>query len=184
MKYVTRNEILDYVSYEEQRDMIRAEAMRIKEPLRIHLGDFITFLFETKETVRYQIQEMMRIEHIVKESEIQHEIDTYNQLLGGPDELGCTLLIEIDDPVARDTKLKELMGLPKKLYLTLAAGDKIYAAYDPAQIGEDRLSAVQYLTFKTHGKSLRTIGADHPQFTLETELTPPQLAALAKIPAI
>ncbi len=181
MKQVTRKEILDYVTYEEQRENIRAEIIELKVPLRVHLGENLTFLFETKETVRYQVQEMMRIEKIVKEAAIQHEIDTYNKLLGGPGELGCTLLIEIDEPGERDVKLKELLGLPEKLYLTLTDGEKVYASFDSAQIGEDRLSAVQYLTFKTNGKRPVAIGSEHSNLQLEVDLSEPQKEALAKI---
>lgn len=182
MKTVTREEIIDYVTYEEQRDQIRADMMKLKDTLRIHLGDYLTFLFETKDTVRYQIQEMMRIERIVKESDIQHEIDTYNELLGAPGEIGCSLLIEIDDPAVRDVKLKELMGLPEKLYLKLEDGGKVFATFNPSQVGEDRLSSVQYLAFKTEGKAPVAIGAEHPSLTLEEALNADQKAALAAIP--
>lgn len=181
MKLVTREEIMDYVTYEERREGIRAEVMELKKTLRVHLGSVLTFLFETKTTVRYQIQEMMRIEKIVKEADIQHEIDTYNQLLGKPGEVGCTLLIEIDDPAERDVKLKELLGLPEKLYLTLTDGKKVYASFDSAQIGEDRLSAVQYLTFKTNGKQPVAIGSEHANLQLEVDLSKVQKEALAKI---
>ena len=181
MKQITREEILDYVTYEEQRETIRAEIIELKVPLRVHLGDYLTFLFETKETVRYQIQEMMRIEKIVKEADIQHEIDTYNKLLGEPGEVGCTLLIEIDDPAERDIKLRELLGLPEKLYLTLENGENVYASFDPAQIGEDRLSAVQYLTFKTNGKKPVAIGSEHSNLELEVDLSKAQKEALSKI---
>lgn len=181
MKIVKREEILDYVTYDESRDAFRAEIMTLKDSLRIHLGDILTFLFENKETVRYQIQEMMRIERIVKEADIQHEIDTYNQLLGGPGEIGCTLLIEIDDPAVRNVKLKELMGLPEKLYLVLEDNQKVYAGYDEAQVGDDRLSSVQYLMFKTDGKVPVAIGCSHEKLKLEAALTKPQKEALAKI---
>ena len=79
---VARSELLDYQTYDDQRDGLRDEIMRIKQPRRIHLGDELTFLFENTETIRYQIQEMMRAERIVKEAAIQHELDTYNGLLG------------------------------------------------------------------------------------------------------
>ena len=105
MKRVTRQEILDYVTYEEQRDKFRKNIMKIKELRRINVAGVLSFLFENTDTVRYQIQEMIRVERIVKETDIQHEINTYNELLGDSGELGCTLLIEIDDPDERDEKL-------------------------------------------------------------------------------
>ena len=101
MKHVSRKEILDYVTYEDQRSEIREKIMKIKELRRINVGGILSFLFENIDTVRYQIQEMIRVERIVKEADIHHEIKTYNELLGKPGELGCTLLIEIDDPTER-----------------------------------------------------------------------------------
>src|SRR5262245_56371981 len=98
MKPVERNEIVDYATYEDMRDKFRREVIDVKAPRRIHVGEYITLLFENHTTVRYQIQEMMRAERIVRESDIRHEIDTYNELLGKDGELGCTLLIEITDP--------------------------------------------------------------------------------------
>ena len=97
MKLVTRQEILDYVTYEEQRDKFRKKIMKIKELRRINVAGVLSFLFENTDTVRYQIQEMIRVERMVKETDILHEIKTYNELLGDSGELGCTLLIEIDD---------------------------------------------------------------------------------------
>ena len=93
MKHVSRKEILDYVTYEDQRSEVRENIMKIKEVRRINIGGVLSFLFENKDTVRYQIQEMMRVERIVKEADIQHEIKTYNEILGKSGELGCTLLI-------------------------------------------------------------------------------------------
>ena len=82
MKRVTRQEILDYVTYEEQRAIFRKKIMKIKKLRRINVAGVLSFLFENTDTVRYQIQEMMRVERMVKETDIQHEINTYNELLG------------------------------------------------------------------------------------------------------
>jgi hypothetical protein len=106
VKPVIRSEILDYVTWSEQREQAMPKVLAIKQRRRIHLGKYLTFLFENADTVRYQIQEMVRVEKMVKEAEIQHEIATYNELLGGAGELGCTLLIEIDDKSVRDMKLR------------------------------------------------------------------------------
>ena len=94
MKRVQRSELLDFVTYGERRDAIRASAMKAKDLRRIHLGPNLTFLFENAETVRYQVQEMIRSEQMVREADIQHELDTYNALLGGEGDLGATLLID------------------------------------------------------------------------------------------
>lgn len=178
MNLVTRDEVLDYVTYEDRRDSIRDKVMEVKRPRRIHLGEYLTFLFENHETIHYQIQEMVRIEKIVKEADIQHEIDTYNQILGDAGNIGCTLLIEINDKAERDVKLRELMGLPEKIYLVLVNGAKVYAEYDPLQVGEDRLSSVQYLTFLTQGIRPVALGVEHPKLREEVLLTGEQQVAL------
>ena len=145
MKHVSRKEILDYVTYEEQRDKIRKKIMKIKELRRINVGGVLSFLFENTDTVRYQIQEMIRVERIVKETDILHEIKTYNELLGDSGEMGCTLLIEIDDPDEREEKLTQWLELPKHLYLSLEDETRIMASFDERQIGDARLSSVQYI---------------------------------------
>src|SRR5262245_26599066 len=103
MRKVQRTDILDYETYGEQRDELRRVAMAEKDRRRVHVGESLTFLFENTATMRYQILEMVRAERIVKEKDIQHEIDTYNEVLGGEGELGATLLIEIDDRAERDS---------------------------------------------------------------------------------
>ena len=181
MSKIDRSSIVDFVTYEDRRDEIRQQILAVKRPRRIHLGEYLTFLFENSDTMRYQVQEMMRAERIVRERDIQHEIDTYNEVLGDVGELGCTLLIEIDDPEKRDVKLVRWMGLPEALYLRLEDGETVGAQYDARQVGETRLSSVQYLKFSTGGRKPVAIGSsfDDDEVGLEQELTSEQAAALA-----
>lgn len=178
MKKVERSEILDYVTYEEQRAEIRANAMRAKDLRRIHLGENLTFLFENTETVRYQILEMVRAEKIVKEADILHEIKTYNELIGNQGELGCTLLVEIADPAERAEKLTKWVGLPEKLYLKFADGTRSFAQVDERQNEDEKISSVQFLKFVCGDKKPVAIGCDHPENLIETNLTDEQFAAL------
>jgi hypothetical protein len=182
MKTVERSEILDYVSYEEQRDAIRAAVMRAKDVRRVHVGRHLTFLFENHETIRYQVLEMTRAERMVREADILHEIDTYNELLGQGGDLGCTLLIEIDDPAERAVKLGEWLSLTRQLYAKLEDGTKVRPAFDPRQVGDGRLSAVQYLKFPVGGRVPVAIGCDHgdPEARGETPLAPEQREALRR----
>jgi hypothetical protein len=178
MAGVQRTEIIDYVTYEAQRQAIRKEVMGIKRPRRIHVGDDLTFLLENAATIRYQIQEMMRTEHIVKESDIQREIDTYNELLGKAGALGCTLLIEIDDEAKRAIKLREWLDLPAHLYIEVAGGVRVSATFDVRQVGEDRLSSVQYLKFDLKGRRALALGSSLPALLLHCELSHEQGEAL------
>jgi hypothetical protein len=179
MKPVERASILDYVTYEERREGLRARILTEKARRRVHIGGALTLLFENTDTVRYQIQEMVRVERLVKEAAIQHEIETYNELLGGEGELGCTLLIEIDDPDERAVKLRAWLELPWHIYALLENGERVYATFDARQIGEERLSSVQYIKFPTRGRVPVAVGCDLQSFTVETKLAPDQRAALA-----
>ena len=180
MKPVERAEILDYVTYQEGRDAFREEIFGVKAARRVHIGEYLTLLFENHLTMRYQIQEMVRAERIVKEADIQHEIDTYNEVLGGDGEFGCTLLIEIDDPAIRDVKLKEWWWLPEKMYLLLDDGTRVWATFDERQRGDDRVSSVQYMKFNTDGQVPVAAGADLPELQAKTPLTDEQREALRK----
>jgi len=176
--HVRREEIVDYQTYEDNRGEIRSGAMAIKAPRRIHVGEHLTFLFENHDTMRYQIQEIMRAEKIVREDAIAEELDTYNGLLGGTGQLGCTLLIEIDNEDKRRRMLTAWLGLQEHLYALDHDGNRSYAGFDPSQVGTDRLSAVQYLTFDLSTPPV-ALGCDFPGMVLETNLDEAQRVALA-----
>jgi hypothetical protein len=178
MKPLDRTEILDHGAYDQQREAFRAQVMKIKESRRVHIGDHLTLLFENRVTIRYQIQEMMRAEWIVREEDILHEIETYNELLGKEGEIGCTLLIEIEDAEVRNEKLKAWWSLPEKIYVLCDDGSRITAAFDPRQRGDGRLSSVQYLKFDTGGRIPVSVGVDLPDYRVETRLTGDQKQAL------
>ena len=180
MRRVARSDVLDWVTYDERREEIRASAMAAKDRRRVELGDHLVFLFENFETVLYQIQEMMRAERIVREADVQHEIDTYNELLGGPGEIGCTLLISIEEAESRAARLRAWLTLPEHLFVRLPDGRQVRARFDARQRGEDRLSSVQYLKFATSGEVPVAVGADHKALRGEATLTEDQRAALAE----
>lgn len=178
MKAVTRDEILDYVTYSEQRHAIRDEAMAAKAVRRIHVGDVLTFLFENRATIRYQILEMVRIEQMVREADIKHELDTYNELLGGDGELGCTMMVEIDDVATRDDKLRQWLDLPEGTYVELDNGERIHPTFDSRQKGTDKVSSVQFLKFDTGGAVPVAVGVEIDGLVAQTKLTEAQRSAL------
>jgi hypothetical protein len=180
MRRVLREDLLDWVTYDERRAELRLPAMAEKDRRRVVLGEHLTFLFENFTTVRYQIQEMMRIERIVREADILHEIETYNELLGGPGELGCTLLIAVEDPASRATRLREWLGLPERVYVKLGDGRRVRARFDARQRGEDRLSSVQYIKFATGGETPVAVGTDLQALSGEVLLSMEQRSALAE----
>jgi Protein of unknown function (DUF3501) len=180
VKPVGREEILDLVTYGEQREAIRASAMRAKDLRRVHVGPHLTFLFENPETVRYQVLEMVRAEQIVREADIRHELDTYNALLGEPGDLGCTLLIEIEAEQARQTLLRAWRDLPGQLLLVLADGRTVPARWDETQMDEKRLSSVQFLRFSVGGGQPVGIRVTHPALAVEAAFSPETRQALAQ----
>jgi hypothetical protein len=180
MKNVQRSEIVDYQTYEETREAFRTMVLAEKARRRVHVGEYITFLFENATTIRYQVQEMMRTERIVKEKDILHELETYNGLLGGDGELGATLLIEIDDPEERAVKLREWFSLPEHVYALTEDGAKVRITFDPGQRGVDRLSSVQYVKFPMRGAVPSAVGVDHPAIKAETRLSADQRLALSE----
>ena len=179
MRKVTREEILDWQSYGDVRAHERAQLLMVKAPRRVHLGEHLTLLFENPLTVRYQVQEMIWAERIVREADIQHEIDTYNELLGGAGELGCTLLVEIDDAARRDVLLRAWWDLPENIALRLEDGTWVPARFDARQRGEGRLSSVQYLLFPVGGKTPVGARVTLPEVALEVEFAPATRQALA-----
>jgi hypothetical protein len=175
---VQRSDIIDYQTYGDTRDETRKIAMAAKKPRRVHLGGYLTMLFENRATLTYQIQEIMRAERIAREADIQTEIDTYNDMLGGPGDLGCVLLVEIDDVEERAVKLREWLGLQEHIYAQMADGSKVFASFDPSQVGEDRISAVQYLKFHVGEEAPVGFGTDFDALREEMLLSDDQRAAL------
>ncbi len=180
MRPVRREELLDLAAYERSRAEIRAAMIEAKRRRRVHVAGVLTFLFENTATMRYQVQEMIRAERITSAPEILHELETYNELLGGKGELGCSLLIEIPDPAERDRRLREWLDLPAHLYLALEDGTRAWARFDPRQVGTDRLSSVQYLKFDVGGRVPVAVGSALPALVAETALDAEQRAALAE----
>lgn len=175
---VERSEILDFLTYADRREAIRASAMAAKELRRIHLGEHLTLLFENRETIRYQIQEMVRVEQMVREADIQHELDTYNAVLGDEGELGCTLLIEIPDAALRPVLLRRWRGLPGHLHLTFPDGTREAARFDTTQMNEEKLSSVQFLRFAVGGRTPAGLLVDLPGLLAAAPLAPATQRAL------
>lgn len=177
---VAREEIVDFATYEDGRTAFRARVLAAKTPRRVHVGEWVTLLFENALTVRYQIQEIIRAERIVRERDVRHEIDTYNELLGGPGELGVTMLVEIEDAKERATRLARWLALPESMYLRLADGTKVRPRIDERQRDGERISSVHYLRFEVRGETPVAAGCDLPELATEVRLTDEQRAALAE----
>ena len=186
MEPIKISEIKSISDYELERSGLRPRIMALKDRRRLRAGENMTFLFENRATVLYQIQEMMRIERIVKLEDIAHEADTYNELIPGPNELSASFLIEYETPELRSVWLKELLGLEDHVWLDIGSTPPVPGSFDTRQISTDRLSSVQYVKFKLSPEQAAqfptgaTLRIDHPKYRAETRLTPEQLAELAQ----
>lgn len=180
MRRVERKDIVSISEYEKNRTAVREKILKIKQIRRVHVGQYLTFLFENFETIKYQIQEMIRAEHMLDEQQINHELATYNELLGEQGELGCTLLIEIDDSAQRAELLAKWLDLPQSLYLRTADGQLIPPLIDDRQVGEQRISSVHYLRFRLGDKVPAAVGCRHGDLNHETLFTPEQTLELCK----
>ncbi len=191
MRPIDLSEILDSKAYEAARERMRAEMMEKKKARRVALGDHMSLLFENRDTVRYQIQEMIRVEHLSQPPDIRAEVETYNELVPGDRELSATLLIEYPDETVRDAQLKALLGLDSGvIQLKVGRLPPVTPAFDARQIGSDRISSVHYLKFELPEgtrAAFRQEGlagnvrfrVDHPAYQAEAVLPPEQVLALA-----
>ncbi len=149
MHKVTITEILDIAQYEKARQEYRAGIIALKKKRRVEVGPMVTFVFENHETVLSQIQEMMRAERIVDEAAIQHEIDTYNQLLPEANELAATMFIEIKEAGRIRDEISKFYGVNTGEHIYLQLGnERIPGDFAAGQSDDRRISAVQYVRFK------------------------------------
>jgi hypothetical protein len=150
MKLLETSEILDLVEYEKVRDARRRRIVELKKARRIAVGRYLTFVFENRETVWFQIQEMVRAERIVDDAKIAEEVEVYNALLPQPGELSATLLIEIEDAAQIKPVLDKLLGIDTRGYVKLTVGSRVIPGdFEAGHSDEERgkLSAVHFVRF-------------------------------------
>ena len=151
MNKIAYDEIRDIAAYERTRPEFRKRIIAMKAGRRMSVGERMTLLFENRETVRFQIQEMMRIERIVHEDAIRHEIETYNQLVPGENELSATMFIDVSDATLIREVLDGFVGLPQQCVWIDVGGERVDAIFDLEQSMDTRVSAVQYIKFRFTG---------------------------------
>lgn len=155
MKKITRDDVRDIVEYEKIRPEFRRAIIELKKRRRVQVGDFVTFVFENRETVLFQIQEMMRAERLVHEDQIQREIDIYNELIPEDNELSATMLIEIDDLDVLRQWLPKLVGIEEQVWLRIGDRHVVRALYEPGRSKEDKTSTVHYVRFRLSPEEIR-----------------------------
>lgn len=186
MQPVSISEIKSLADYEIERASLRPRMMALKDRRRVRVGDHLTFLFENRDTVRYQIQEMIRIERTVRLEDIAHEVETYNELIPSENGLCASLLIEYETPEERAVWLQALLGLENHVWMAVGELPPVRARFDTRQISSDRISSVQYVRFDLTPEHVSRFASgariivDHPKYRCEQELSPEQIAELAE----
>jgi len=180
MKRITRDSLMSLETYAKQRKEFRATAIAHKRLRSVHIGEHVTLLFEDEMTIRYQIQEVLRVEKTFEESGIQDELNAYTPLVPDGCNFKATMLIEYVDETERRIALTKLKGIEDKTWVQVEGSKKVHAIADEdlARENETKTSAVHFLRFELteemvgalkYGVSL-AMGVDHPQYSAVIEV--------------
>jgi hypothetical protein len=186
---INRDSLLSLEAYARERNAFRARVMEHKKARAVRLGENLTLQFEDELTIRYQVQEMLRIERIFEEAGIQGELDAYNPLVPDGGNWKATMLIEYPDPEQRRTMLAKLRGIEERVWVQVQGAERVYAIADEdlERENEEKTSSVHFLRFELappmrealrRGAEL-SIGVDHPAYRASTRLAAESRAALA-----
>lgn len=187
MQKVTINDIVGRERYEHIRDQFRAHVIDVKKIRRVGVGDIITFVFENQDTVKFQIQEMLRAEHITDLDQTRSEIETYNEMIPEDGQLSATMLIEITEQDQIRPQLIRLIGIDKAVSLHIGQQFVVPAVFEAGRSKEDNLSAVQYVRFVFSPEARAAfhderqeakIVIDHPHYQAHTVISPETRHAL------
>jgi len=149
MKQLIQADLLSTADYERQREQFRSQIIALKQRRRISVGPLITLIFENRETLRFQTQEMIRVEHILDPHKIQDELDVYNALMPGDGELSATLLVEITDQDRMKEWLDMFMGLDHGETVAIRAGsEQVFGEFEGGHSHETKISAVHFVRFR------------------------------------
>ncbi|WP_420475096.1 DUF3501 family protein [Noviherbaspirillum sp. ST9] len=171
--------LLTLEAYAKTRPALRADIIQHKKLRSVHLGNHVTLLFENEQTVRYQVQEMLRIERIFEDDGIQAELDAYNPLIPDGSNLKATMLIEYANETERRAALSKLIGIEDRLFIQVEGQPRIYAIADEDldRENEEKTSAVHFVRFELtepmkvalKGGAQMMIGCDHPNYPAHLE---------------
>src|SRR6266508_4525278 len=148
---LTLADIADLRAYERERDEFRRRIIELKRRRRVPVGGIVTLVFENRDTIRFQIQEMARAEKIISDEGIQTELDIYNPLIPEPGHLSATLFVELTSKPDLMHWLPKLVGIERAAVLRLPGGDTVAAEPEAAHAGQltddDVTASVHYIGF-------------------------------------
>lgn len=188
---IARDTLLTLEQYARQRGEFRARVIEHKKSRTVRLGEHITLIFEDELTIRYQIQEMLRIEKTFEERGIQDELDAYVPLIPDGTNLKATMMIAYPDPVVRKVELARLRGVESRVYIQVDDCAPVYAIADEdlPRENEEKTSSVHFLRFEFDAPTLAAfrrgsavaLGVDHPNYSVRVdEIAPEVQASLAR----
>src|SRR2546423_15016955 len=179
MPRIGRASLMTLETYARERPQFRAKVLAHKKDRTVHLGEHLTLVFEDELTIRYQVQEMLRIERIFEDEGIQEELAAYNPLVPDGRNLKATMMIEYPDPKERARRLAELIGIEDKVWRRGAGHERVWAIADEDLDRENgqKPSAVHFLRFElaeATAQALKkgaglTVGIDHPRYSAVLE---------------
>ena len=190
MTQIARESLLSLEAYAKERKAFRARVMAHKQRRSVRLGAHVTLLFEDELTIRYQVQEMLRIERIFEEEGIQDELDAYNPLIPDGSNWKATMLIEYPDVGERQRMLAKLKGIEDRVWIQVEGCDRVYAIADEDLEREnaEKTSSVHFLRFELTEEMRKAVkygvglamGVDHPEYRVPLDPVPAEArAALA-----
>ena len=187
MKKIILDDILGFSAYEKVRQQFRDAIIAKKKHRRISVGDKVSILFENRDTVIFQIQEMLRAERITDLDKIRDEIAVYNELIPNPGELSATLFLEIEDQSHLRDDLLEFLGIDEALSLRIGR-HVVPGRFEEGRSKEDKISAVQYVRFPLHAEASQALASgepaelviDHPNYKARATLTVETRQSLAE----
>jgi Protein of unknown function (DUF3501) len=189
MQKLTPADVIPVDDYLRVREQMRARVRAERARRRVSVGDRVSLHFENRDTVLFQVEEMLRVENIRDAAKIAEEVRVYNDLIAGDGELRATFFVEITDRARIKADLDSLVGLETAGLSLLVGGERIPAEFEPGHAREDRISAVHYVRFVVTAEQRRAIAAgdvpvaleiDHPNYRARAELSRDTLAALAE----
>ncbi|HVE89996.1 MAG TPA: DUF3501 family protein [Burkholderiaceae bacterium] len=184
---IARDSLLTLEAYARERQDFRAKVLAHKKNRTVRMGEHITLIFEDELTIRYQIQEMLRIEKTFEERGIQDELDAYVPLIPDGGNLKATMMIEYEDPVLRKMELARLKGVENRVYVEVDGFSRVYAVADEdlPRENEEKTSSVHFLRFEFQPEMIRTfqqgaavaLGIDHSDYAARIDEVAPEVQA-------
>ena len=168
---LNRNDLLSLEEYSVRRQEFKAQVIKHKKNRNLSLNQYARLYFEDELTIRYQIQEMLRIEKVFEAEGIQEELDAYNPLIPDGTNLKATFMLEYDDPELRKVELAKLIGVEDQVWLQVEGFEKIYAIADEdmERENDEKTSSVHFMRFEFSPEMIQTLkqtqalsaGCDH-----------------------